>query len=66
MKTYNITVNGNTYLVEVEEVANGAVTSPVNAAPVAAAPAPAVKPAAPAKAAASAGGRIKEIGRAHV
>lgn len=59
MKTYNITVNGNTYLVEVEEVANGAVTSPVNAAPVAAAPAPAVKPASPAKAAASAGGRIK-------
>lgn len=50
MKTYNITVNGNTYLVEVEEVANGAVTAPVNAAPVAAAPA---------KAAASAGGRIK-------
>ena len=59
MKTYNITVNGNTYLVEVEEVANGAVTAPVNAAPVAAAPAPAAKPAAPAKTAASAGGRIK-------
>lgn len=52
MKTYNITVNGNTYLVEVEEVANGAVTAPVNAAP-------AAKPAAPAKAAATAGGRIK-------
>lgn len=59
MKTYNITVNGNTYLVEVEEVANGAVAAPVNAAPVAAAPAPAAKPAAPAKATASAGGRIK-------
>ena len=58
MKTYNITVNGNTYLVEVEEVANGAVTAPVNTAPVAAAPAPAAKPAAPAKAP-TAGGRIK-------
>ena len=59
MKTYNITVNGNTYLVEVEEVANGAVTSPVNVTPVAAATPPAAKPPAPAKTASSAGGRNK-------
>lgn len=57
MKTYNITVNGNTYLVEVEEVANGASPAPVNPAPVAAAPA--AKPISPAKSAASAGGRLK-------
>ena len=50
MKTYNITINGVTYAVEVEEV-NGAVSAPVAApaAPVApkAAPAPAAAPAAP-------------------
>lgn len=40
MKTYNITVNGVTYVVSVEEVANGA--APV--APVYAAPAPVVAP----------------------
>ncbi len=56
MKTYNITVNGNTYLVNVEEVAAGA---PV-AAPVYAAPAPVAAPApAPAPAPAAAGGRLK-------
>ena len=41
MKTYNITVNGVTYVVNVEEVAGGA---PVYAAPVAPAPAPAPTP----------------------
>ena len=46
MKTYNITVNGVTYTVEVEEV--GATTSaPVAAAPVAAPAAPVAAPAAP-------------------
>ena len=55
MKKYNITVNGNTYEVFVEE-ADGAYTAPapVAAAPTAA-PAPAAKPAAPKAAAAPAG-----------
>ncbi len=54
MKKYNVTVNGNTYEVVVEEVVGGAVSAPVApvsvpvAAPVAA-PAPAAAPAAPAK-----------------
>ena len=39
MKKYNITVNGNTYEVIVEE-ADGSVSAPVYTAPVAAAPAP--------------------------
>ncbi len=58
MKKYNITVNGNTYEVYVEE-ADGAYTAPVAPTPVAAAPAaapaPAAKPAAPKAAAAPAG-----------
>ena len=45
MKTYNITVNGVTYTVDVEEVGANA-TAPV-AAPVAAPAAPVVTPAAP-------------------
>ena len=45
MKTYNITVNGVTYTVEVEEVA--ATAAPVAAAPVAAPVAPKAAPAAP-------------------
>lgn len=48
MKKYNITVNGTTYAVEVEEL--GSVAAPKAApapAPVAAAPAPAPAPAAP-------------------
>ena len=54
MKKYNITVNGNTYEVYVEE-ADGAFTAPVASAPVAASTAaPAAKAAAP-KAAAPAG-----------
>ena len=58
MKTYNITINGVTYAVEVEEV-GGVASAPVAApaaAPVApkAAPAPAAAPAAP-KAAGKAG-----------
>ena len=54
MKKYNITVNGNTYEVYVEE-ADGAFTAPVASAPVAApTAAPAAKAAAP-KAAAPAG-----------
>ena len=53
MKKYNITVNGNSYEVVVEEVTGGAVSAPVAAAPVAApkaapAAAPAPKKAAPA------------------
>ena len=62
MKTYNITVNGQTYVVTVEEVAGDAAASvvetknPVVAAPKAAPVAP--KAAAPA-AAAAAGGKVK-------
>ena len=57
MRTFNITVNGNTYVVDVEEVGAAAPVArpaaPVAAAPVAApaaapAPAAAAKPAAPA------------------
>ena len=44
MKTYNITVNGVTYVVNVEEVAAG--SAPVAAPAPAATPAPVVKPAA--------------------
>jgi biotin carboxyl carrier protein len=52
MKTYNITVNGVTYTVEVEEVGAGAAVAAPAAAPVAApapaaAPAPKTAPAAP-------------------
>ncbi len=62
MRTFNITVNGQTYVVDVEEV-GGAVTAapvraaaPVAAAPVAAPAAPAAAPAAPKAAPAVAGG----------
>ncbi|MGN1094795.1 MAG: acetyl-CoA carboxylase biotin carboxyl carrier protein subunit, partial [Eubacteriales bacterium] len=60
MKTYNITVNGNTYVVDVEEVAAGT-SAPVAApAPAAAStPAPAAAPAPAPKNNATAGGRIK-------
>lgn len=44
MKTYNVTVNGVTYAVQVEEV--GAVAAPAAATAPAAAPAPAATPAA--------------------
>ena len=57
MKTYNITINGVTYAVEVEEVGAASVAAPApTAAPAApkAAPAPAAAPAAP-KAAGKAG-----------
>ena len=47
MKKYNITVNGNTYEVVVEEVTGGVASAPV-AAPVAAAPVAAAPKAAPA------------------
>lgn len=50
MKTYNITVNGVTYTVEVEEVGATA-SAPVAAAPVAASAAPVAAPAAAPKAA---------------
>ena len=50
MKTYNITVNGVTYTVEVEEVGATA-SAPVAAAPVAAPVAPVAAPAAAPKAA---------------
>ena len=52
MKKYNITVNGNTYEVYVEEA--DASSAPV-AAPVASTPAPAAKPAAPKAAPVAAG-----------
>lgn len=55
MKKYQITVNGNTYEVEVEEVSSGAASAPVQAAPVAAAPKATTAPAAPKAAAAPAG-----------
>lgn len=65
MRQFNITVNGQTYQVEVEEV-GGAVTAapvraaaPVAAAPVAAAPKAAPAPAAAPKAAAGAGDPVK-------
>ena len=49
MRKFNINVNGNSYVVEVEELTDGevVVSAPVAAAPVAkaAAPAPAAKPA---------------------
>ena len=50
MKKYNITVNGNTYEVLVEEV-SGATSAPAYTAPVAATPAPVAAPAATPKAA---------------
>ena len=46
MKTYNITVNGVTYVVDVEEV-GGAASAPVQNAAPAVAPAPVAAPAAP-------------------
>ncbi len=46
MRKFNITVNGNTYEVDVEEVGGVQTSAPVAAAPAAAAPAPA-KAAAP-------------------
>ena len=57
MKTYNITVNGVSYVVSVEEIAGGApVAAPVAApAPVAAAPAPVAAAPAPVAAPTSAG-----------
>lgn len=55
MKKYQITVNGNTYEVEVEEVSSGAASAPVQAAPVAAAPKATAAPAAPKAATAPAG-----------
>ena len=51
MKKFQITVNGNAYDVEVEEI--GAVAAAPVAAPAAAAPAPAAAPAAPAAAGAN-------------
>lgn len=51
MKTYNITVNGVTYTVEVEEISAGAapvsVAAPVSTPAPVSAPAPAAAPAAP-------------------
>ena len=58
MRKFNITVNGTTYEVDVEEVGGvsyQAPAAPVAAAPVAAAPAPAAAPAAPQAAPAAAG-----------
>lgn len=54
MKKYNITVNGNTYEVEVDEVGGAPSVAPAAAAPAAAAPAAAPAAAAP-KAAPAAG-----------
>ena len=55
MKKYNITVNGTTYEVIVEEVGSGSTHTPVYSAPVA----PATAPAAPKAQAASVGGANK-------
>ncbi|MBB6218143.1 biotin carboxyl carrier protein, partial [Anaerosolibacter carboniphilus] len=55
MKKFNITVNGNTYEVEVEEI--GGVSAPAPAARPAAAPAPAAAPKAAAPKAVPAGGK---------
>ncbi len=58
MRKFQIVVNGNSYIVDVEELAAGQAPAPVAAAPVAApkaAPAPAAAPAAPKAAAAPAG-----------
>ena len=54
MRKFNITVNGNTYEVDVEEIGGAVTSAPVVAAPVATAapaPAPVQKPAAPVAAA---------------
>ena len=60
MKTYNITVNGQTYVVNVEEVTGGAAPAPAPVVetknPV---PARAAAPAAAPKAAPAAGGKVK-------
>ncbi len=58
MKRYNITVNGKTYDVAVEEVGVGTAPAAPAAAPKAAAPAPAA-PSAPAKAAVGEGTAVK-------
>ncbi len=55
MRKFNVSVNGKSYSVEVDEI-NGASSAPVAAAPAAAAPAPAAAPVAP-KAAAPTGGK---------
>ena len=57
MKTYNITVNGQTYVVTVEEVAGGA--APVAAPAAAPVAAPKAAPAAAPKAAPAVGGKVK-------
>ncbi len=59
MRKFQIVVNGNSYIVDVEELAAGQAPAPVAAAPVAApkaAPAPAAAPAAAPKAAAAPAG----------
>lgn len=57
MRTFNITVNGQTYVVDVEEVGGVQTAAPVRAAaPVAAAPVAAAPAAAPKEAAPVAGG----------
>lgn len=55
MRKFNITVNGNTYEVDVEEVGGVQTSAPVAAAPAAAAPAAAAAPKPAAKKAAPAG-----------
>lgn len=55
MRKFNVSVNGKSYSVEVDEI-NGASSAPVAVAPAAAAPAPAAAPVAP-KAAAPTGGK---------
>ncbi len=61
MKNYNVTVNGVTYTVTVEEIAEGAVAAPAPAATSApvATPAPAATPKAAAPAASAAGEAVK-------
>lgn len=59
MKQFNVTVNGVTYAVEVEETSGGAPAAPAAKPAPAAAPAPAAEPA-PAAAAPSAGAQTVE------
>ena len=58
MKNYNVTVNGVTYTVTVEEIAEGVTAAPAAPVPAAAAPAPAAVPKA-APAASAAGEAVK-------
>ena len=59
MKNFNVTVNGKTYSVQVEEVGGAVAAAPVAAAPVAAPAAPAAAPVATAPATAAGGEAVE-------